>query len=309
MEKPQPHGVETLARQPRHRLFGPIHRIPQNRVADVGQVDPDLVGAARLQAATQMGDAGIAGDDLPMCHGLPPPLAHHRHALAVHRMAADGRVDSAAVLPEIAHRQALIRPGQGVVRQLGRQGQVGRVVFGGDNEAAGVPVDAVDNAGTLLAPHAGQALPAVIQQGVDQGPVRVPRRRMHHHPRGLVHHDDVLVLVYHVQGNILGPGFRLLRLRQRHLQHLSRLDPQVLRHRAAPVRNASLLQKPGSGGAGQPLQPPGQQAVRPLPRLLSCHRQPGRFHAFCPSCRIYRIKTGSTRPLKSPPPPRSSRQS
>ena len=224
-------------------------------------------------------------------------------------MAADGGVDSAAVLPEIPHRQALIRPGQGVIRQLGRQGQMGCIVFGGDNEAAGVPVDAVDDAGALLPPDAGQALPAVIQQGVDQGAVRVPRGRMHHHARGLVHHDDVLVLIHHVQGDVLGPGLRLLRLRQRHLQHLSRLDPQVLRRRAAPVRNASLLQKPGGGGAGQPLQPPGQQAVRPLPRFFTCHRQAYRFHADVPSCRIYRIKTGSTRPPEWPPPPRSSRRS
>ena len=186
---------------------------------------------------------------------------------------------------------------------------MGCIVFGGDDQAAGVPVDAVDDAGTLLAPHAGQALPAVMQQGVDQGPVRVARRRVDHHAHGLVHHDHVPVLIHHVQRDVLGPGLRLLRLRQRHLQHLSRLDPQVLRHRAAPVRNASLLQKPGGGGPGQPLQPPGQQAVRPLPRLLSCHRQPGRFHAFCPSCRIYRIKTGSTRPPEWPPPPRSSRRS
>ena len=46
---------------------------------------------------------------------------------------------------------------------------MGGIVFGGDDQAAGVPVNAVDDAGTLLPPDAGQALPAVIQQGVDQG--------------------------------------------------------------------------------------------------------------------------------------------
>ena len=301
--------MEALARQPGHGLFGPVHRVPQDGVADVGQMDPDLVGAARLQTAAQMGDAGIPGDDLPVGHGLPAPLPHHRHALAVHRMAADGGVHGAAVLPKIPHRQAFIGPGQGVVRQLGRQGQMGCIVFGGDNEAAGVPVDAVDDAGTLLAPDAGQTFPAVIQQGVDQGAVRMPRSRVHHHASGLVHHDDILVLIHHVQGDVLGPGLRLLRFRQLYLQHLARLHPQVLRRRAAPVRDPPLLQEPCGGGPGQALQPPGQQTVRPLSRFFTCHRQAYRFHADVPSCRICRRRTGSTRPPESPPPPRSSRRS
>ena len=59
----QGRGVEALARQPRHRLFGPVHGVPQDGVADIGQVYSDLVGAARFQAAAQMGDAPIAGDD------------------------------------------------------------------------------------------------------------------------------------------------------------------------------------------------------------------------------------------------------
>ncbi len=55
-----------------------------------------------------------------------------------------------------------------MIRQLSRQCQMGGVVFGGDDQAAGVPVDAVNDAGTLLAADAGEGVPAVVQQGVDQ---------------------------------------------------------------------------------------------------------------------------------------------
>ena len=73
MEKPQPHGVETLARQPRHGLFGPIHRIPQNRVADVGQVDPDLVGAPGDELAAHQGEPVPDGQGLVQCDGRLGP--------------------------------------------------------------------------------------------------------------------------------------------------------------------------------------------------------------------------------------------
>ena len=58
VEEGQPPGVEALADQAGIGLFGPIHRVPQNGMADGGQVDPDLVGAAGLQAALEMGIAG-----------------------------------------------------------------------------------------------------------------------------------------------------------------------------------------------------------------------------------------------------------
>ena len=88
-------------------------------------------------------------------------------------MAADGGVHRAAVLLQIARDQALIRAGQGVVAELGTEKGVGRVVLGGDDETAGVPVDAVDDAGALLAADAGETVAAVVEQGVDQGAVRV----------------------------------------------------------------------------------------------------------------------------------------
>ena len=64
MEKAQARGVETLARQTRHRLPIAVHGVPQNGMADISQMDPDLVGTARLQSAAQVGDTGIPGQHL-----------------------------------------------------------------------------------------------------------------------------------------------------------------------------------------------------------------------------------------------------
>ena len=65
---------------------------------------------------------------------------------------------------------------------------VGGVVLCHHQQAAGVLVDAVHDAGADLAADAGQAALAMPQQGVDQGAVRVAGGRVHHHALGLVDH-------------------------------------------------------------------------------------------------------------------------
>ena len=77
-------------------------------------------------------------------------------------MAADGGVHRARILPETAHGNGLIHPGQGMVLELGGQGQVGPVILGSDDKPRGVPVDAVDDAGAQLAVDSREGIFAVI---------------------------------------------------------------------------------------------------------------------------------------------------
>ena len=95
-------------------------------------------------------------------------------------MAADGGGDRPLVLPQPPDGNGLVDPRQGVVLELLRQGQMGLVVLGGDQQAAGVPVDPVDDAWAQLPVDAGQGIPAVEEQGVDQGTVRVAGGRVDH---------------------------------------------------------------------------------------------------------------------------------
>ena len=59
------------------------------------------------------------------------------------------------VLPQPPQGHRLVFPVQRVVRQLGGQRLVGPVVLGHDQQAAGVFIDAVDDAGPQFAPDAG----------------------------------------------------------------------------------------------------------------------------------------------------------
>ena len=96
-------------------------------------------------------------------------------------VAADGRVHSAAVLPQAAHAHRLVLPVKGVILELGGQGLVGIVVLGGNEQPRCVPVDAVDDAGAQSAVDAGECVAAVMEQCAYQRPVRVPRGGVDHH--------------------------------------------------------------------------------------------------------------------------------
>ena len=86
MDEFQAPGVEALAGQAGPGLSAAVHRVAKERVADRGQMDPDLMGAARLQPAFHMGKAPVPGQHGPVGHGRAACSGFNRHPLAVHRV-------------------------------------------------------------------------------------------------------------------------------------------------------------------------------------------------------------------------------
>ena len=193
-----------------------------------------------------------------------------------------------------------------MVAELSAECQMGGVILGGDDQAAGVPVDAVDDTGPLLTADAGQRIAAVMQQGVDQRAVGMARRRMHHQPHRLVHHDHVLILIHHVQRNILRLHGDLLRLGAGDFHGLAAGQTVVFRRARAVHSNAAALQQLGRRAAGQALHMGGQPRVDPGAPVFTCRRQ-RQLHRLSSLRRIFRRTTGSTPRPESRPPPRSSR--
>ena len=77
-------------------------------------------------------------------------------------MAGHGGVHGAGVLPKAAHSDGVILPVKTVVLQLGRQSQMGSIIFGGNDKPRGIPVNAVDDARPQLSVDSGKAISAVI---------------------------------------------------------------------------------------------------------------------------------------------------
>ena len=207
MGQGQPGRVQGLALQAQ---FGPgraIDRVPGHRMAQGGHMHPDLVGAAGFQPGFQQRKGPIALQHPPMGHRRPAGRIDG-HALAVRSAPADGGVDRALVLPQVAFQYGDIGAPGGMGLQLVGQALVGQVVFGHHHQPAGHLIDPVHDPGPQGPAHPGQVRKPV-QQGVHQRAVRVPRGGVHHHALGLVHHRDVPILVYDGDGDILRPGFQL----------------------------------------------------------------------------------------------------
>ena len=82
---------------------------------------------------------------------------------------------------------------------------MGHVVFRHQDHARSILVQPVDDPRPARAANTCQ-IGAVIQNRVDQRPVPIARGWMHHHARGLVDHQQIGILVQHVQRDRLRLG-------------------------------------------------------------------------------------------------------
>ena len=165
----------------------------------------------------------------------------HRHALAIHRVAGDRRIDGLpGGEPPLGNGQVFALDLAGLQRLHQR-----RVGFQGPrhyHHAAGVLVQPMHDAGARQLLQAGIA----VQQAVEQGAAGMTRRRMHHQPGRLVDDKKLFVLVEQAELDGLRPveGLRALRdvqiqpVADRYLvfgpghraveQHLALADPALL---------------------------------------------------------------------------------
>ena len=187
-------------------------------------------------------------------------------------MAADGRVHRAGIVAQIAADDGLIRACHRVVGQLRRERQVCKVVFRRDEQPRRVLVDAVHDARPPLAADAGETLPAVGEQGVDERAVLVTGRGVHDHAARLVDDDEVFILVHHVQRQILRHELRGRGIRQRHDKRVAGDGSVVFLHGRAVFCHRALREQPLGGAAREPGQRAREESVDPLGALLCLNR-------------------------------------
>src|SRR5439155_3720357 len=131
-----------------------VHRIADDRVAEVFEVDADLMGAARAQGASQQRDVTEWLDDSVIGDRGATSASYNRHAFAIARIASDRSLDRSAVLFRFAVNDRQIFFSN--VRPRGGERPVGRVVLRDDHHAARVLVQTMNDAGPQLAAHAAQ---------------------------------------------------------------------------------------------------------------------------------------------------------
>ena len=107
-----------------------------------------------------------------------------------------------------------------------------------------------------------------MQQGVDERPVRMPRRRVDDHALRLVNNEHICVLIDDVQRKCLRDDLDLAHLRHRDTIDRARLRLGVLLHRHAAQGDHSLLQKLLHGAPCQTGSLPRQKNIDTLSCIL-----------------------------------------
>ena len=111
------------------------------------------------------------------------------------------------------------------------------------------------------------------KQGVQQRAAPIAGRGMHHQPRRLVDHEDVLILIHHIQWPLLGPKSLAL-LRRAHLDRdaVPGLDPGRGLLYLPPIQAyAALEQQLLQITAGKLWDQFRECLVQPLSMLLGAH--------------------------------------
>ena len=138
-----------------HLARGTVERVPYHRMAQRGQMDPDLVGAAGVDPNFQQGEFSVRRIQ-PSLHrvmgnGLASTGPLRGHASAPHAVAADAAADGASVLFQPAMHQGDVFLFYLAADELAGQPAMRFVALGHDQQAAGGLVQAMHDSGTQFA--------------------------------------------------------------------------------------------------------------------------------------------------------------
>src|SRR5271170_3709008 len=160
-----------------------ILRIADQRMAQMGQMDADLMLAAVFEAAFDEAcerPLGIAEslDDAIARARLFTLSAQDRHAFAIERAAPDVAFDKPVARTRGAPYDGVIGAFDGVGGELFGEALHRLLVLGGNEKPARVLVEAVDDARPRLAADAGKVRSAMGDEGVYQRAVGIAGGRM-----------------------------------------------------------------------------------------------------------------------------------
>jgi hypothetical protein len=163
-------------------------------VANVRQVDANLVRATGFEGETQEAQGTPGFEHLVVRAGGPPSTRHHGHFLALLGMPSDGRIDGALQRWQAPTHERDIAPLQLAGLELRGEMALTAVVLGDQQETGRIFVEPVHDAWTFFTPNARQCL-AMKQQRIDQGTAGMPRRRMDHQPWRFIDDEQGFVFI------------------------------------------------------------------------------------------------------------------
>ena len=172
---------------------------------DRGKVRADLVRASRVQHGLDQRAAIQARDHPPVGSRVAARAPARRHPRPAVRIARDGQRDGAGIARHLAVNQREINLPNVPRPELLGEIFMRRIIPRHHHRSRGFAVQAMHNARTQCAARAGKFSQA-MQQRVHQRAARMARSGVHHHPRGLVHDDEIVVHQQQLERQIFRRG-------------------------------------------------------------------------------------------------------
>lgn len=168
--------------------------IPDDRTAEIGRVNADLMGAPRFDDELDERNARLFSENRPLAHRPFPVRNINGHTLRIPRLAADRIFDPSGFCFRGAVQNGEIRLSNapmGLERLAERT--VGAGSFRENHNSARADIEAMDDAGALAAAaavHSRSRLREIIRERI----IGVSRSGMNDHPRRLIDDDDIGIL-------------------------------------------------------------------------------------------------------------------
>jgi len=207
------------------RVRNAVDRVADNGQVDRGQVNPDLMHPAGLQADRKQSMARQQPLELEMGDRLARRIRVQRLTESVVTVTAERRLDPAASRARPAADERQVAAVEQSLADEILKPAVGLLGPGDDKESRRVAVEAVDDARPLRDVPPGDPS---REERLHERPARVARRGMDDDPGRLVDDEQVLVLVGDPQLALLGLEGDVVPLLDVHFQQLSALEPVAL---------------------------------------------------------------------------------
>lgn len=185
---------------------GSVEFVARDGVPDACEVDSYLVSPPGPDFYFDVGEFFESPQDAPGRDGGAAGGDARGHSRPVYGIAGDGGGDAALIFREPAVYEGEVRFLDCAGGKLACQIPMGRVGARDQDDATGVAVDSMDNAGAHLAAELGQGSKA-MQQGIGERSGMGAGTGVHHHSGRLVHGDDGIVLIQDVEWNIFRDCF------------------------------------------------------------------------------------------------------
>jgi len=177
--------------------------IPQQRMSGMGRVHPNLVGPAGVQLDLQKTAMGPGPHRSIPAAGRTPALRQDRHLMPGHRVPPDPAQPFPLRRPGNAfHKSQIPLPHFTAGKGVGQR-PVRHVILRRHHHPARVLIQPVNDSRSLHTADSGKLAPTVVQQRRHQRPPPASTPRVNDHPRCLINHDKILILIKDLQGQFL----------------------------------------------------------------------------------------------------------